>query len=384
MIPSIIGLIFAALLIFYAGKQFGKKRQARKSAETARRYFKGLSYVLNEQPDRAIDLFVELIKVDSETVETHFALGNLYRQRGETERAIRIHQNICNRPALPEAHLSHAQYELGLDYFHAGILDRAEAIFTEQLNDTFYRQSSLKMLLQLYQKTKEWDKAVTIANELRRELPQDFVPVLAHFYCELAENHLSKAEFDAGLSMLSSALDVDKRNVRANLISAKIYLAKGDKDSARSRLKAILQQDATLFSEAIPLIDDVCETGDQHYALLKEAIDSGAGASSVLALAQRIQAQSGDRAAGEFLIEQLKVRPSLRELHQLVELHVANATGSTRQSLELLRDILARLNQEAHRFHCQRCGFHGSKMYWRCPTCKTWNSVKPITGIVGE
>ena len=384
MIPAIIGLIFAALLIFYAGKQFGKKRQSRKSAETARRYFKGLSYVLNEEPDKAIDLFVELIKVDSDTVETHFALGNLYRQRGETERAIRIHQNIYNRPALPEAHRSHAQYELGLDYFQAGILDRAETIFSEQLKDNFYRQSALKMLLQLYQKTKEWDKAVAVASELRRELPTDFVPVLAHFYCELAENHLAKRQPDKALAMCAASLEVDGKNVRANLIAAQAHLINGERDAARDSLRAILRQDPTLFSEAIPMLADVCENPDQQEVLLTEAISAGAGASSVLALAEKKRHAQGDRAAGEFLITQLKTRPSLRELHRLVELHVANASGSTKESLQLLGEVLLRLNSEAHRFHCQRCGFHGSQMYWRCPTCKTWNSVNPVTGIVGE
>ena len=384
MLAAIFGTIIAALLIFYAGKQFGKKRQSRKSAETAKRYFKGLSYVLNEQPDKAIDLFVELIKVDDETVETHFALGNLYRQRGETERAIRIHQNIFDRPSLPEAHRSHAQYELGLDYFHAGILDRAESIFTELLRDSFYRQSSLKNLVQLYQQTQEWDKAVKIANELRMDLPSDFVPTLSHFYCELAENEKNREQWQAAISFCDDALSLDASNVRPNIIAIMCALQLNDIEGAEIRARNILRQNANLFPEVMPFIDQICVDEHSKKELLLDAIAAGAGAPVVLAVSSIIQKQEGDRASGEFLTAQLRVKPSLRELQHLVGLHMANASGSTKESLQLLSDVLERLSKRIHRFRCGRCGFHGTKMYWRCPTCKTWNSVKPSPGIAKD
>lgn len=384
MFAAVFGTLIAALLIFYAGKQFGKKRQSRKSAETAKRYFKGLSYVLNEQPDKAIDLFVELIKVDDETVETHFALGNLYRQRGETERAIRIHQNIFDRPALPEAHRSHAQYELGLDYFHAGILDRAESIFTESLSDNFYRQSSLKNLLQLYQQTQEWEKAVKIANELRMDLPSDFVPTLSHFYCELAENEKAREQWLAAIAYCDDALSLDPSNVRPNLIAIGCLLKLGDIESSERRARDILKQNANLFPEILPFIDQICANEHSKKELLLDAIASGAGAPVVLAVSSIIQMNEGDRAAGEFLAAQLRVKPSVRELQQLVRLHMENASGSTKESLQLLSDVLERLSNRIHRFRCARCGFHGTKMYWRCPTCKTWNSVKPSPGIAKD
>ncbi|NQD37395.1 lipopolysaccharide assembly protein LapB [Permianibacter sp. IMCC34836] len=378
-------VLLAAALGWVFGRRYDRHKQARRSAERAKRYFKGLSYVLNDQPDKAIDMFVELVNVDPETVDTHFALGNLYRRRGETERAIRIHQNILSRLLLPPAHRSHAQYELGLDYFAAGILDRAEEIFLDLQQDGVYRRSCQKELLALYQQTREWDKAANIADAMRNEGAEDAAPMLAHFYCELAEQALAANRFELTRQRLQTALELDDKSVRASLVAARVAIAEQDDAAFEASLQRMLQQDATLFVEVLALLEI---WGKQHAErerqLLNEAIAAGAGASVVLALAERIRASDGDRATGEYLITQLKLRPSLRELLKLVELHVQHAQGSTRESLALLQDVLQRLVAKLPRYRCRRCGFQGKQLHWRCPSCKTWNSVRPVTGIEGE
>lgn len=378
-------VLLAAALGWVFGRRYDRHKQARRSAERAKRYFKGLSYVLNDQPDKAIDLFVELVKVDPDTVDTHFALGNLYRRRGETERAIRIHQNILSRLLLPPAHRAHAQFELGLDYFAAGILDRAETIFLDLQPDAIYRRSCQKELLALYQQTREWDKAAAVADAMRQEGAADAGPMLAHFYCELAEQALQQGEFALTRQRLTTALELDPRSVRASLVLARVARASDDDAAFVAAVERVLQQDAALFVEVLPLLEQWgASHPEQERQLLQQAILAGAGASVVLALAERIRVADGDRATGEYLIVQLKQRPSLRELQRLVELHVQHASGSTRESLALLQDVLQRLVARLPRYRCRRCGFQGQHIHWRCPGCKTWNSVRPVTGIEGE
>lgn len=381
----VLWILLAAALGWVFGRRYDRHKQSRRSAERAKRYFKGLSYVLNDQPDKAIDLFVELVNVDPETVDTHFALGNLYRRRGETERAIRIHQNILSRILLPPAHRAHAQYELGLDYFAAGILDRAESIFLDLQQDPIYRRSCQKELLTLYQQTREWDRAAAIADAMRQEGAADAGPMLAHFYCELAEQALTGNNLAQAERWLATALELDDRSVRASVVQARVATLSNNDDAFVMAVERVLLQDPALFVEVLPLL----ETWGKHRpesetALLSKAIQAGAGASVVLALAERIRSKEGDRATGEYLISQLKLRPSLRELLRLVELHVQHAQGSTRESLSLLQDVLHRLVARLPRYRCRRCGFQGQQLHWRCPSCKVWNSVRPVTGIEGE
>ncbi len=384
-----LATLLTALLAFWAGwflrRAYHRRKEARRTAARTQRFFKGLSYVLNDQPDKAIDLFVELVKVDPETVDTHFALGNLYRQRGETERAIRIHQNILARWQLLPAHRSHAQFELALDFLTAGIIDRAEELLLDLMSDTPYRRASQKELLTLYQQTSEWDKAVAIADAMCAEGAGDAGPVLAHFYCELAEQALAQQQYGLARQRLEVALAQDTKCVRASLIVARAAVAQADDAAFEATLALVLKQDAALFVELLPLL---AQWGTRHpereLVWLREAMQAGAGASVVLVVAERMRAELGDRAAGEFLIEQLKQRPSIRELLRLVELHVLHAQGSTRDSLLLLQDVLQRLVQRLPLYRCSHCGFQGPVLYWRCPGCKAWNSVRPVTGIEGQ
>lgn len=381
---SVLLLFAVAIAAWVLGRRYDRVKETKASAERAKRYFKGLSYVLSDQPDKAIDSFVELLKVDDETVDTHFALGSLYRKRGEIERAIRIHQNIIARPLLPSAHRSHASYELGLDYFSAGLLDRAEAIFLEMQHDALYRRTCLRELLALYQLTQEWDKAVAIASSLRDEGVTDAVPAIAHFYCELAQMLRKQQKVEPALAQLQSALQIDPLCARASLLRAEILAEQSLPADALAALAELVQQDASLLSEALPILNRLKISSEQRTQLLGSALEAGAGASAVLALAEEMRTQYDDRIAGEFLLQQLQKRPSLRELLRLVDLHVNHAHGSTRTQLAVLQDVLQKLVARLPVYRCQRCGFHGRQLHWRCPGCRQWNTVRPITGIEGE
>ncbi len=380
-----------ALAVFFAftfGWVFGRRhdriKETRRSAERAKRYFKGLGYALSDQPDKAIDAFVELMKIDDDTVETHFALATLYRKRGETERAIRIHQAIVARALLPESHRAHASYELGLDYSSAGLLDRAESIFLAMQHDELYRRSCLRELLALYQKTQEWDKAAAIADRLQHEGVDDAKPALAHFYCELADSLAHAQQFELALQKAEYAQQLDAHCVRAFLIAIRLHIQTGHHELALKHLREIIATDAGLFSESLPYVQQLGLAPAELQSLLAQALQHGAGASVVVALADSVRQSDGDRAAGEVLVQALKTRPSLRELQRLVELYLPQVSGSTRVQLQLLHDVVQTLLDRLPIYRCQHCGFAGKKMHWRCPSCKRWNTVRPVTGVEGE
>ncbi|MCW9015982.1 MAG: lipopolysaccharide assembly protein LapB, partial [Kangiellaceae bacterium] len=190
LIVFVVLLPIAWLLGYLKGKKAPKQSNEIGSTELSQKYFSGLNYLLNEQDDKAIDAFVSVLEVDSETVETHLALGNLYRKRGEVDRAIRLHQNLIARPSLSAAHRKMSLMELGYDYMAAGLLDRAENIFKELLHDQTHKQQSLKQLLQIYQQTKDWQNAIQISEKIQLNNVPEIKNEIAHFYCELAEKAL--------------------------------------------------------------------------------------------------------------------------------------------------------------------------------------------------
>ena len=192
---------------------YGKRRRESVAAADDLRsnYFKGINYLLNEQPDKAIEAFIKVLEVDSETVETHLALGNLYRRRGEVDRAIRIHQNLIARPNLESEQRSEALLELGHDYLSAGLLDRAENLLQELADGGDYRVQALRQLIDIYEQEKDWSKAIACGHLLEKVTGNHLSPVIAHYQCELAERLRESGEADAALEMVNKAQAIHDR-----------------------------------------------------------------------------------------------------------------------------------------------------------------------------
>src|SRR3954470_23074149 len=193
------------------------KQLVDESRSLPRGYFKGLNFLLNDQPDKAIDAFIEIVRLDPETADMHFALGNLFRRRGETERAIRVHQNLLSRPDLPQEQKEHAQYELGMDYLKAGLLDRAEETFN-LLVDTQYAVQARRALLEIFQREKEWRRAIKAAEGLQEAGAGALNKEIAQFYCELAQDALVHTDCTEAMALLDKALQADRKNVRATML----------------------------------------------------------------------------------------------------------------------------------------------------------------------
>lgn len=387
-------LLIMALLLpvaWYLGYRNGctAKKIESSSLQTglSRQYFTGLNYLLNEESDKAIDTFVSMLEVDSETVETHLALGNLFRRKGEVDRAIRLHQNLIARPSLSSAHRKMSLLELGYDYMTAGLLDRAENIFKELSSDQTHKQASLKQLLIIYQQTKDWQNAIKISESIQLGASPSLKNEIAHFYCELAEKKLYEKSPKEAIVYVKKALSVDPASVRATLLSGDIDYSLGRYKRAIKTYRDLIRQDVELLPEALEKVNaSFLQLNDQKGLMqyLEFAIEKGAGVSTILAYAEQIQSQHGDHAVAKYIAQQMVAHPSIKGLLRLIDLHLKHASDSARPSLLMLKDVVSKLLKNKPIYHCNHCGFDSKTLFWQCPSCKNWGSVKPIQGIEGE
>lgn len=350
-------------------------------------YFQGINFLLNEQPDKAIEVFIRMLEVDSDTVETHLALGNLFRRRGEVDRAIRIHQNLIARPTLSMSQRSAALLELGQDYMRAGWLDRAESLFEELLEGGLHTLPALRHLLDIYQQEKDWDKAIAVAKRLEGGSGPLMQPVIAQFHCELAEQALKKGDDNQAGHFLKRALGHDKNCVRASLLQGRIALRVDNCKAALKAFRQVEEQDIDYLPEILEQMRQCYEqanTLDVLKQYLRDILERYDGISPVLMLADLLARTEGDAVAVEFMTAQLRRRPSVRGLGRLIELNLLGASGKGKDDLLILRDLVAQLLKNKPIYKCGHCGFAGKSLHWQCPTCKEWNAVKPIHGVEGE
>ncbi|MDD2815151.1 MAG: lipopolysaccharide assembly protein LapB [Thiotrichaceae bacterium] len=384
-------LLWLLLPVAAASGWFAAQRSFQKAAHSVSKlssdYLKGLNYLLNEQPDKAIDVLIELISVDTETVETHLALGALFRRRGEVQRAIRIHQSLLEHPSVTSAQRSLALLELGQDYRRAGLLDRAEDVFTELLSVEQYREYAYQQLLDVYQQEHDWDKAIATAQDLAKVSGQSLNPVIAHYYCQQADTFREQGQREAALHTLQQALSIDARCVRASLLEGQLALSTGDTCLAIQAFKRVEQQDTDYLSEIIePLQTCYRNLGQQaeFIAYLHHILENYGGIVPLVVLTKLIKQEQGEPAAAAFLSQHLLKRSSLKGLDYLLELALAEAQSLTPQHLQLLKTMTSRLLKDKAVYQCRECGFMGKSLHWQCPSCKQWNTLKPIQGIDGE
>jgi lipopolysaccharide assembly protein B len=349
------------------------------SRSLPRGYFKGLNFLLNEQPDKAIDAFIEIVKLDPETVELHFALGNLFRRRGETERAIRVHQNLLARPDLAQEHQVHAQYELGQDYLKAGLLDRAEETFN-LLIDTQYSAQARRALLEIYQREKEWQRAIEAARALQDSGAGSRQREIAQFYCELAQDELVHTHPDATLAVLEKALAADRNNVRASILMGDAYLAKGDTETALLSWRRVEQQSvqhAALVAQR--LMDGYRAVGrtEEGAKLLMSYLAEASSIDLLEVVFKAVLELDGVDAANQLVSDELRRTPTLLALDKLLEARLMKAPPEVRPELSLVQNLVHGYTQKLARYQCSHCGFKARQFYWQCPGCSQWETYPP-------
>lgn len=358
------------------------------SNHLSREYVVGLNYLLNEQPDKAVDVFIKLLEVDSETVETHLALGSLFRRRGEVDRAIRIHQNLIARPQLSMTQRKAALMALAQDYMSAGVFDRAERIFLEVVETGGTPDaSSLKGLLDIYQQEKAWENALESLRKLELATGVSMSAQAAHYYCEMAEELKLAGADDKAYSTVKQALMVDKKSVRASLMLADFEMRQARYKQAIRALKRVLTQDPEFFTEIVsPFLKAhaALNATDEGISYLENALSDYPRASVIFAIGEYVREEKSLDVAIDFVSVQLSKHPSIRGLNHLIEWHLESAHGIVRDKLQMLYNITSKFLENKPVYRCGQCGYSGKLLHWLCPSCKQWGRTKPIHGLEGD
>jgi lipopolysaccharide assembly protein B len=354
----------------------------------SREYVVGLNYLLNEQADKAVDIFIKLLDVDSETVETHLALGSLFRRRGEVDRAIRVHQNLIARPQLSLMERKEALMALGQDYMSAGVFDRAERIFLEVVELGGSRETrSLQGLLAIYEQEKAWENALDVIKKLELSTGQSMHTQAAHYYCEIALIALKSNSYDKAQTATRQALLIDKQSVRASLMQASLDMSHNRYKQAIRALKRVPLQDPEFLSEIIePLITCYRELDlmNECVDFLQQTVTEHPRASTIFVIAEYLRREKNMDVAIDFVSEKLGTYPSIRGLNRLIFWHLESAHGKVRDKLQMLYDITTKFLDNKPVYRCGHCGFGGKHLHWHCPSCKQWGRMKPIHGLEGD
>jgi len=369
LIPVFFGLGWAAARV-------DMRQVVHESRALPRSYFQGLNFLLNEQPDKAIDSFLEVAKVDSQTVELHFALGNLFRRRGETERAIRMHQNLIDLPEVEERIRLQALSELGQDYLKAGLLDRAEEMFNKLLG-TALEEEAKRNLLEIYQLEKEWLKAVTIARELpdvasHREI--------AEYYCELAANEIMRSRPDEARQYLDVAMQENRKCVRASLLQGDLLLQEGKPQAAIEAWQRIEQQDPAYLALVAQRLLEAYRKQErlaEGIALLSGYLERYPSLDLLEVVYQLVLESEGTEAAYRLVRGELQRNPTLLGLEKLMSARLPLVSPELRPDVELAKTIIQGYTKRLSRYRCDNCGFKARQFYWRCPACGGWETYPP-------
>jgi len=371
----LLPLVFAA---GWFGRGFESRARATDNAALPRSYFRGLNLLLNDQPDKAIDAFIEVVKLDPETIELHHALGNLFRRRGEFDRAVRIHTHLLNRSDLPARERSQALSELGQDYLKGGLLDRAEDAFTRLLEHRDHRFEALRSLLRIYQMEREWLKAIDCARLLEREAGEDHLAAIAHYHCELAEAALAAGRLDEARRAVDEALSTDRKSVRALILAGDLAMRRGQADEALrqwQRVEAVSRDHLPLIAEKMAAALDAQGRRVEALNWLRRALLDAPSIDLLDVAQRRVLDWEGASAAETLVAEELRRHPSLLGFERLARARLALNPGD--EELARLGTLLGGHAQKLARYRCSRCGFRAREYHWNCPGCTSWDSYPP-------
>lgn len=346
-------------------------------------YLKGLNFLLNEQTDQALEHFLRMVRVDDKTIETHFALGSLFRRRGEVDRAIRIHQNIVARPDVAPDQRDQALFSLAKDYLAAGLLDRAENLFARLSEGSRYQVQALESLCRIYEQEKEWGKAIDAGQRLEVLSGRSLALQIAHYYCERAEAAVAANDYAAAREFVKKAQSGRPRTLRGALTRAHIARDTGDNKLALKLYHRIIDENTYLIAEALPEIVAIysregaaTELEGALMALLAKHPDS----SSLIAYTAIVNDLGGIPVIDNCVEQYMLNEPTLGEFVELQQL--SQDDKETHDAvLAKIRRALSKLASTTPRYQCQECGFSSQRLLWQCPSCRNWETQRPASRV---
>lgn len=372
-------LLFLLLpLAALSGWLIGRKRIL---VNRSQERFMGLTDLLSRRPEKNADVFVQWLEANKETIETHLTLGSLFRRRGEVDKAIGIHQNLVTKTSLTHEQRALSLLELSRDYMRAGVLDQAEHILLDLISKGLELEASHQHLIEIYQQSKDWLRAIEVAEKLEKTAHRDMSYHIAHFNCELSEQRWLKGDRVEAIYYLKEALSVNPKCVRASLLLGDIEASAGQFKTAIRAYQQVEHQDQAFLSEIVfPLARCYEGLGNPEGMVkyLTACMQTHPTLAVVLAFSDWLCKTQGEEEAVKFVVDHLRKQPSIRGLSHLIQFTVTRAEGGNRQDLLILQELIGKLAANKPLYRCQACGFSGRALQWQCPGCKRWDVMKPI------
>ncbi|HQR24622.1 MAG TPA: tetratricopeptide repeat protein [Steroidobacteraceae bacterium] len=357
--------------------EYRRRRRARRRA----RYLEGVRYLLDDKPERALEVFLGLAANDDETIDTHFALGSLYRRRGEVERAIRVHQHIVERTGLDPRHRDAALTELARDYFRAGLYDRAEKLFLELADSGREPAVALAHLVRIHELQHDWEQAAAMHERLRAVGIPDQPSAIAHYWCELAEAAIARRDLDEARAHLRTARAEHKDSGRVSILRGDVARMQGDPALAVQLYRKVVRRDFHLLPLVLPRLADAARlAGDAGVfdESLRELLRNGIGNRSEIAYAAIVSGYYDDPVILECVRELLSTDSDLRDLTSAL---LPPGTEPTMAQLRAVSGALRNVVQRHARYRCSVCGIDSSTFLWQCPGCKSWDTQRAIAAL---
>jgi len=349
-------------------------------------YFQGLNYLLNEERDKALEVFTRIVEVDADTVEPHLALGSVFRRRGELDRAIRIHQDLIDRPSLTRGQRTYALLALGEDYMKAGVLDRAEELFQEVVAQDAHVDQALRHLLTIYEREGEWGSAIATAERLEGIGEGDYRVRIGQLRCEQAAQAWTDGSADQARKTLRRALSADPGCARANMLLGNLEREQGRYKAAMKAYEAIGQQDPALLPEVLDgLAAAYAGLGrpGRMETFLRDRVARQPDGRLMVRLANEVQQRQGAEPAIRELTWMLRRLPSLEGIRRLASLAQSVGEPIGPREVQILLDLFEKLEAGRARYRCRQCGFASWTLFWQCPGCRAWATLRPLDETEG-
>lgn len=369
-------LILLLPLAAWSGWWVGMRKEARDLRKSKARtaYFEGISYLLNDETDRAVDVFISIADLDQQTIDNQLTLGRLFRKRGELDRALHMHQQLSKYDKLTVAQRAAIHYELALDYDQAGMLAQAQALLETLLDDNYQPRAVIKALGRIYERTGQWQSVIELAERWQQSGYGQLGHDIAHYHCELAQLAMADKDFEQALALLDTALQQDRDCARANMMRGELYIDSGHYVGAIHALQSVGTQQATLLPEVLPKLAvayGAIEREEEYGAWLLDIEAQQQMARLTLATAQTLVALGKQAQAQELLKTRMLEKPN--------PLLLSNYLDNCRcEDDAALTPHLSNSIAPQTVYQCNECGFRQQRLIWHCPACYAWGSFMPV------
>lgn len=377
----------AALYGYFMGRSTSKQKRENDKNRQDSIYLKGFDYLLSNKQDKAVDKFIAYLNSIDQTYESSLALGNLFRQQGEVDKAISLHEKMSNDSSLDESERELAKIELIRDFLSAGLLDRAEKILSDVIDIPRLRKTAVMLLLSLYEKEQDFEKAIKVAAEYFDNTHQSIAKKLCHYYCELSKQKNITGDKDAAFELLHKALKVNPNTVRARLCLADTLIAKGQFADAYKYVKEVSTLDSGTGIACLERIQKCFpNNADPNYRFaLEDLVHRTNSAKAMVELVKTVEVTSSIDDALALLQSFIKTKSNLKLLSELLELNAHQAKDSAAcESILSIKSLIDAQVSLTNTYECHHCGFESKMLFYQCPSCRRWESLKTKVGFDGD